>query len=62
MVRMPAGTLTKNTDCQPKEATSSPPMAGPAMAPLPTTLMWVPSALPRSAPLKEEMTVAMPLP
>ena len=37
-------------------------MAGPAMAPLPTTLMWVPRALPRSAPLKEEMTVAMPLP
>ena len=56
------GTLTKNTARQSKAATSNPPTAGPAIAPLPTTLMWVPSALPRSAPLKADMTVAIPLP
>ena len=60
MVKIPMGTLAKNTACHPKTLTSKPPMAGPATAPAPTTLRWVPNALPLSVPGKEETTMAMP--
>ena len=38
IVTMPTGTLAKNTARQSKALTNKPPMAGPAMAPAPTTL------------------------
>ena len=68
--RHPAGTLTKNTDCQPSQATRNPPIAGPAMAPRPTTLRCIPSALPRSEsgkaasimPIPQPCTIPAPMP
>ena len=60
MVTTPMGTLAKKTDRQSKMLMSSPPMTGPPMAPTPTTLRWVPRALPRSDPGKAEITIAMP--
>ena len=37
-------------------------MAGPAMAPMPTTLKCVPSALPRSSSLKAATNIPIPQP
>ena len=60
--RHPVGTLIKNTHCQPSQATRKPPMAGPAMAPSPTMLRWVPRALPRSESGNAAIIMPMPQP
>ena len=60
MVKIPTGTLAKKTERHSNALTSSPPMAGPAIAPAPTTLRWVPRALPRSVPGNDSITMAMP--
>ena len=54
--------LTKNTHRQPRALTRRPPRAGPAMAPLPTTLMLEPRAFPRSLAGKEDIIMAMAMP
>ncbi len=46
--RMPTGTLTKNTACQPNAAVSTPPSSTPAALPMPATAPQMPSALARS--------------
>ena len=62
MMMIPKGMLMKNTHRHPRALTSRPPNAGPAMAPLPTTLMLEPRALPRSRAGKEEMIIAIASP
>ncbi len=51
----------KNTHRQPNPLTRKPPKAGPIIAPVPTTLLWEPKALPRSLPGNTDMTMAAPL-
>ena len=62
MPRAIMGMLTKNTDRQPNKSTRKPPKAGPTMAPVPTTDMVRPMALPRSLAGKAAAIIAMPVP
>ena len=60
--RRPKGTLKKNTQRQSRAFTKNPPKAGPATAPVPTTVMIRPSALPLSWEGNMAVMMAMPVP
>ena len=54
--------VAKKTHSHPSAPTMNPPTAGPATLPVPTTLIWRPSALPRSSLGKLAMSIAMDVP
>ena len=56
------GRVRKKTTRQPKASTTSPPIAGPAMAPTPTMVMNMPIARPFSLLGKTAVMMAMPVP
>ena len=57
---IPTGRFTKKIDCQPNAPTSTPPIVGPRVVPVATTVPLIPSARPRSLPGKTALVIANP--